>query len=598
MLGIVGCGSEDVTCLDDDPACAASGIEEGPAFQDSAPLDQRLKAIHSDLGLGSRGPEVQAVHEYLTAFGYYPNEDLQRQYALWQPIVGDAPEDPAVYDQNTVLALTSYQRLSGLQQTGIVDEATRALMVMPRCGVPDGLMLPHAGDDLVEKFTPFFYNPADKWPQQTLIWTVVVLDGQDLTATGWTTAAEARTALINETQAAINQWSAAILPDPNQPSNLKFSFQPNAAQADMTVRLASIPQGVQAQSFFANESIHFHNLDLYQFRRWSTTLNTPAGAQDVQTTLLHELGHVLGLGHSSTAGASMQPGSPPNDRTLSLDDKVAVSALYDHWRDVTEGPAGAALDIGIGADGADVDTLPDVWVLGSTVTADGGRTVHKYNGSTFGSAATGNRSGLRIAVSQVNGRPWVIGANHRIYERSTTLDNDAGVWQQRGTASDCAFDIGVGGFGNSGAGAAWIIGCDGLVYEFNGSVWVNSQGAGSRITVDAAGTPWVLASDNTIWRKLSGDALTGTWQKVKGSAIDIGGGPTQGAVGNVESYVFSIAPDQSIWGWDEQTGLSGDPYAPKADSWLSLGGAGREISAGPDGVPWVVANNGTIWRQF
>jgi len=108
----------------------------------------------------------------------------------------------------------------------------------------------------------------------------------------------------------------------------------------------------------------------------------------------------------------------------------------------------------------------------------------------------------------------------------------------------------------------------------------------------------VLASNNTIWRKLWGDALNGPWTSVPGLAIDIGGGPIQGGaplpsgeVGQVENYVFVLAPDQSIWGWDEQLGLVDVPpgpgnlsgtayYDPEAENWLPLGGFGREISAG------------------
>ena len=59
-----------------------------------------------------------------------------------------------------------------------------------------------------------------------------------------------------------------------------------------------------------------------------------AGAFDIETVGLHEFGHILGLAHSSVAGAVMYPSVSSNltKRSLTEDDRLAIRNLYPAWR--------------------------------------------------------------------------------------------------------------------------------------------------------------------------------------------------------------------------------------------------------------------------
>ena len=61
---------------------------------------------------------------------------------------------------------------------------------------------------------------------------------------------------------------------------------------------------------------------------WSLGCTQQGGLIDLQTVLLHENGHVAGLGHTNVAGATMYPSYTTADCTLAADDINGLRALY------------------------------------------------------------------------------------------------------------------------------------------------------------------------------------------------------------------------------------------------------------------------------
>ncbi len=89
--------------------------------------------------------------------------------------------------------------------------------------------------------------------------------------------------------------------------------------------------------------------------------------------LTHELGHVLGLGHSAVQDATMFPGAWNDQATLACDDQLAVSELYS-----SSAPAGITGTVSVDGTGpaagvhvVAVSTSTRRPILGAFTTADG-----------------------------------------------------------------------------------------------------------------------------------------------------------------------------------------------------------------------------------
>lgn len=574
----LACGSTDDTCISEagegcdapesDPAAAAVPL----------PLPERISRLDTDLALGARGESVRAVQDYLSAFGYFPNPDLSREYPSWRPVVLTQPT-LSVYDTATVEAVEQLQLRAGLDVTGRVDQATRVLMQTPRCGVPD------QGDSPdVEKF-----SLAARWTRGvTVSWKM----GSG--AAAGTTVPFSATALHDAAAAAFNAWEAqssihfAEDTNPAHSANITIQWAPPASFNPGTA-LGSSPNPPSNLTVLVNNS--------YKWSSDTTFAGTVANPEfDLQGLLLHELGHAIGLNHSSIGNANVDPaynagidaimnsGQPPERivRQLTQDDRVGISAQYDTWEQLN----GGALEIDVGGNGV-------AWVLGDQPTA-AGSLIWQRSGSTWiqtknaAGSAFDNFRAVRIAVD-VSGVPWVIeGGTNKLYKRNTSTANN-GSWSEV-VVGTCAKDVDVGA-----DGSVWIVNCTNRIQRLNQSTstWAAAIGASvARIAVDNAGVPWVNYSNRTLAIL---NPSTGVASPLSGRARDIAAGPSVADDSGLPvRSVYLIGDDDitafgsSLWLLMEQSAGDGGPAALQLSEWVQLDGAAVHIAVGPDAMPWVV----------
>jgi hypothetical protein len=98
-----------------------------------------------------------------------------------------------------------------------------------------------------------------------------------------------------------------------------------------------------------------------QPRHCSITIKTDIGytSESVAKTILHELGHCLGLDHSLIPEAIMSYHTEQNTFALDLDDQAAISRLYPLGKSSVQLPPGCA----VGAD----SRLPEGWQVSTAL---------------------------------------------------------------------------------------------------------------------------------------------------------------------------------------------------------------------------------------
>lgn len=521
------------------------GDEPAQAGEGSS-LSNRLAAMDTDLSLGSQGADVVALHEYLAAYGYLPNAELAVEYPNWKPVVTPAPAAPDVFDGQTELAVRALQQDGILEPTGVVDSATRDLLRMARSGTPVNI----ESED-----------PRNKWAlldgaklgSTTVTWRLTNTDDVTLTS--------ARTAVANAFATWAAQTSLTIKELTSGTATITLSF---VAPSDGALANTSWPTG-------GGVVIKFNPTFT-----WSVSSTTPAGQYDLQSAATHEIGHALGVHHSSVSSVSVMwpwAASGAQKRVLTGDDKIAISALYDLFQALS----GGAHDVGVGGDDL-------AWKIGVTPTYSEGYNIAKWNGSSW---TNSEGSAVRISVAP-NGIPWVVDNLGSIYYRTTNSPTSGG-WMPR---PGCAQDIAVGP-----DSSVWIIGCstpgtNGGIFRWNGTGWDQAEGGAVRIAVAVGGIPWVVDQWHYIYRRTSNSPFSGGWNWIPGQARDVGAGV------NGDVWVTGTEAGSGggfIYVWDEQSASGTD--APARAEWVRLPGSATDIAVGPKG-PWVVDSSLTIYRTF
>lgn len=537
----MGCGGVD------------EGIERPNEAAPSVASSDGLRALNSDLALGSRGDGVAAVQDYLHAYGYFPNEELSREYPSWRSKVAQKPATWGVFDATTEEAVRHLQRQYGLEASGIVDEPTRHAIQTPRCGHPDGL--PEHDD---EKFAL-----TSKWNKTHLTWRLTNNNDVSLPA--------ARAAVA----AAFHSWA----------QETTLTFQEVTGGEDINLQFTSLSSRPAAVLAIATQPSDGGDIKFDTNEAWSVATPTPSNKIDLQTLALHEIGHALGLDHSSFFGTVMFPTYITAMREPFADDKVAISAQYDTWELVS----GCAKDIDSGVFGRP-------WVIGCTPMAGGFEIFQRIDERW--QAATGNLGATRIAVEGVT--PWVITDAGTIYRRTSQVAG-FGTWERMPL---CGKDIAAG----SGTDAVWLVDCSNTVSRWVGFGWepVDSPPA-HKIAVDSSGHPWIVGRfGGEVYRRTTSSSTSGSWELVSGDhAITTTDIATYKGLSFSGGYAWALGDFGVPGGFEIAVRMRQDAItnAPARDSWVWLPGGAASIAVetfqtggGLGPRPWAVTNTGAIGR--
>uniref|UniRef100_A0A7N0RE86 Peptidase metallopeptidase domain-containing protein n=1 Tax=Kalanchoe fedtschenkoi TaxID=63787 RepID=A0A7N0RE86_KALFE len=249
--------------------------------------------------------DLHKLKAYLERFGYP---------------VSKAHSGDDEFDDSLECAIRAYQLNYNLRPSGALSPETAAQMMMPRCGVPDvvnrttqlasGMKRRSLAFRAVSRYSFMSGNP--RWPASKTNLRFGFLSNLP----SW-----ARQPIFN----AFGQWDAG--------SRFTFQYVTDLSQADLQVGFYSGdhgdgapfdgPRGVVAHAVQPTGGrMHFDAAET-----WS--VDPTPGALHLETVAVHEIGHMLGLGHSQVQAAAMYSGVAPGTyKLLHDDDREGVRALY------------------------------------------------------------------------------------------------------------------------------------------------------------------------------------------------------------------------------------------------------------------------------
>lgn len=260
--------------------------------------DQKLDNIKPSLP--SQLPKLKGldqIKQYLSDFGYLEQS---------------GPFNNTL-DQETYLAIVTYQQYFNIQQATFSKIFQH--IALPRCGVPDRISKYNLTNDVS-------FPKGNQWfPKGT----------KNLTY-GFDPRNKIPLDMTNVFRTALTQWS-------NTTRVLNFTETKSYDDADIKIRFYNITDddGINdvAVGFTfivldsANVKSGFITLDATKY--WA--LPTEHGGFDLETAAMHQIGHLLGLEHSSDNMSIMYPTILPSQQRkvqITDSDNIAIQKLYSN----------------------------------------------------------------------------------------------------------------------------------------------------------------------------------------------------------------------------------------------------------------------------
>ncbi|XP_058115538.1 metalloendoproteinase 2-MMP-like [Magnolia sinica] len=259
---------------------------------------------------------LSSLKKYLYHFGYIPTSPPSSNFS----------DD---FDDAFHTALLTYQQNFNLNTTGILDSLTLDQMVRPRCGVADvinGTSTMNSGrsKNKNERRLYTFFPGTPKWPSSK----------RELTYAFSTQNLVIQIQVMRTIfRRAFDRWAAV--------TQLTFTEIDSYITADLRIGFFSGDHGdgepfdgvlgTLAHAFSpTNGMFHLDAAENWVADGDVTTSSSRSTAIDLESVAVHEIGHLLGLGHSSVEDAIMFPTIAAGTRRVDLgaDDILGVQKLY------------------------------------------------------------------------------------------------------------------------------------------------------------------------------------------------------------------------------------------------------------------------------
>ncbi|KAL6851599.1 hypothetical protein ACP4OV_020163 [Aristida adscensionis] len=249
------------------------------------------------------------------------------RYGYMQP----RPDHDDAFDEHMELAVRRYQSRLSLPVTGELDSATLGRITSPRCTLGDGhghgaSVSVSLSEAAAGRFT--FYDGEPRWTRPA---PMALTYAVSPTATVDYLPPEAVRAALRR---AFAHWARVI---PVVFVELDASGGDGDGEADIKVGFYGVEHG-DGSPFGRDELAHAYGpvdgrVHINKAQRWTVDVDAEKRAHraiDLETVATHEIGHVLGLRHSSSPEAVMYPYISPGERKVELtaDDIEGVQLLY------------------------------------------------------------------------------------------------------------------------------------------------------------------------------------------------------------------------------------------------------------------------------